>query len=569
MQPRFRAILWKELPPFVRRACVGWSRSLLHAELFLGHIYINWTKSPTWNFVGIAGALGILLTLLLFLVPREFLGETHSGGKGRTSRLTQERRPWELDATLSVAARARSYPVEVEFRPSAHPVSKVPVQVAADAPQRRRRPYVAEDPPLMPLFAPEPIAQAPTLGEQRTDTPDIDWFEDIPHKTAVIAEETPQLDVEWEFIPARRRRTREPVVEDVTLTARTETDHLTHHSERDFDPHDPWRTFDPSQAADRDESSGDVLVDHEAVVASLDGDGSLWEPPEMPGSASSAVEIDLELSWDRTARSSSRRWQRVPQLHIRNVGSAAVPRIDVLRGELPETDFTVAQRLSSQTLPALPPGQEHAVAEIGSARRRSSRAGVASVLVTAFVGNETTALAAVVERPAPQAEPVESPPPRPRQPAPVREVKRPHLTLTIGKPSRLREHHMFSTPLRVVNDGNVTLDDVVIVAEIPTTLDHRYGRIIHHRIGSLRPNEERRTFMLLTPLETGLSTVKLEAADGDQSAMDTGELALEVTPADLTTPQKDRSTVQPVAAEEPRPRSPRRRNSGASRESGF
>ena len=41
----------------------------LPVELLLGELYLSGKKSPTWNFVAIAGTIGIFLTILLFLVP--------------------------------------------------------------------------------------------------------------------------------------------------------------------------------------------------------------------------------------------------------------------------------------------------------------------------------------------------------------------------------------------------------------------------------------------------------------------------------------------------------------------
>ena len=517
MQPKFRSIVWRELPPFVRRFCVGWSRSLFHAELAFGRLYLSWTKSPTWNFVGIAGTLGIILTILLFLAPREFTGESlTAAGRPGKSRLDQHRRPWELDATLTVASQSHAYPVEIEFDHQSRPVREIPV-----------------------------LAQ---------EAPDLDWFDDAPRKPTVVAADPPRLGLDLEVVRPTRRRRREPEVADVSFSARAEPvdQRFARNRDGDFDPDDPWRRFDPSHVAVRDELRIDPLTDDQAMAVPLDADaaGSLWEPPPLPGSASSAVEIELELSWDRTAGAASRRRQRPSQLHIRNLGPAAIPRIDVLRGGLAETDFTVPQRLVSQTLPELPPGQEHAVASLAATGRTGFRVDVVSVLVTAFVGNQTTATAAVV---------VNDPPPRQREPAPARQANRPHLTLTTGDATRLREHQMLTVPMRVVNDGNVTLDDVAIIAEIPSTLEHRYGRTVHLRIGTLRPNEDRRTSLLLTPLAAGAATVKLNATDGEQTAADDGVVELEITAHDVAEPPAAPSASRRTSAAEPRSRAPRRR----------
>ncbi len=517
MQPRFRSILWRELPPFVRRACVGWSRFLLHTELYFCDVYLTWTRSPTWNFVGIAGTIGIVLTILLFLVPREFLGEsTAPAARMIRSRLDQQRRPWELDSTLSISARSPAYPVEIAKAPA---LRYVPL--ASDLPPRRRRLPVLDDPP--------------------------------------------QLEVALELV-TRPRRIREPDVPEVSLSARMEpvATAIMRNRFGSDDPRDPWRPFDPSHVVDRDALPDDRLIDQETVAASLDGDrmGLLWEPAVVPSSAASSLEVELELSWDRTARTRTGRSPRPPQLHIRNLGPAAIPRIDVLRGELADTDFTVPQRLKAQILPELPPGQEHAASRIAATGRSGGRREIVSVLVTAFVGNQTMATPAVVQ----------SEPRKPREPAAARPAKRPHLTLTTGAAKRLKEYQMLSAPMRVVNDGNVRLDGVVIIAEIPPGLEHRYGRTVHLRIGTLQPNEERRTMLLLTPLEAGEATVTLKVSDDAETASDDGVMEIQITAADVAAPP-DSSRAAPAdssradrqsSTDETRPRSrPRRRTASA------
>jgi hypothetical protein len=134
----------------------------------------------------------------------------------------------------------------------------------------------------------------------------------------------------------------------------------------------------------------------------------------------------------------------------------------------------------------------------------------------------------------------------------VREPDRPHLTLTIGRPDRLQAEKMISVPMQVINDGNVPLDEVVIVADIPEKLQHRFGQKVQYVLGRLQPGEVRPKTLLMTPLAAGTSYVSLRAIDGRALAEDNGDVRVEVAASEIEPEQT--AQVPPIEAEIPQPR---------------
>jgi len=495
VQPRLRTLVWREMPPFVRRMYLAWSRRFYYFDLFLAQLYLSWTKSPTWNFVAFAGTLGILLTILLFLIPWQ--PERTSIG----ARTTSKRRPaWELDARLLSVSKPppQDYPVEFLFDHRSR------TQLADEPPPRRRR--------------------TPVVTE-----PDADWFTEQPQP--VVSAKPPRFDWDIEVVTAPRRAVREPDVAEVSWTARTDSPRSSTRDEQGWDdlPADLWQPFDESRLARDRNSFRDEFNDHQTVGASVTGEpiGELWRPVAMPEGADSLVEVDLELSWNRAT--SRRRLSTGPQLFLRNLSSQPMTRIDVLAGYMPDIDAVASHY--TQAVNEFPPGEELAVLWPVTAAQRGSSSSVISVLVTTFVGGMTEVGPLFTERPdVPKWEP--APDVVPVRPAP-RNPDRPHLVLTIGKPGRLPQDQMVSVPMTVVNDGNLVLDEVAIVADVPEELEHRYGRKVHYRLGRMQPGETRQTTLLLTPLVAGTSRVPMQALDGRQLATDSGTVRIDVTETEI------------------------------------
>lgn len=523
MQPRLRTLVWKEMPPCVRRFAIGWSRRLLYAEMFLGRLYVSWTKSPTWNFVAIAGTIGIVLTILLFLTPWDAEADAEASS---TQKIAQKSRPaWELDSRL-VAIRTEQeppYPVEFLFARDSRSVGK-PSSVASERRSRRRTRDAAEDQPLMPLFESEPaepvFAVRPRKPRDREPERDFDW-------TASEEPQPPDLLFESEIVPPSRRRRRESIETEMTWTGRTQPPDAQIKLRRSrFDIDDPWQPYDVARVAHEDTFGSDPFGDSLAVPASHADRplGNPWEPLAIPDAASETADVQLELSWDRTP---SRR-RRDPQLHVRNLGSDPIARIDVISGPLPKTKLSVPATFLTQALSDLTPGSDESV----PLPQR-----VVSVLITAFVGGTTRVHPAVAERREPIREPMEARPipvrVRAKPQASVRAPDRPHLSMTTGKPGRLPQDNMVSVPIRVLNDGNVPLYDIVILAKIPATLEHEHGRNVHYRLGQLQPGEQRTATLLLTPLEAGSTTVPLEVTDGKRLASAAGEAGIHVAEDEL------------------------------------
>lgn len=493
------------MPPCVRRIYLAWARRFHYAELFLGHIYLSWKKSPTWNFVAIVGTLGIFLTILLFLVPWE--PEPTAQAAVQEAR---RRKPKELDSKLLAfqSPREDDYPVEFLFAGE--------TQLAEESPRRRRRTVVPD---------PEPVE---------------DWFTKDNE-----TQEPPRFRWDVEVVTTSRIPRREEFVEDVSWTARTDSfNEAGGDSDWNFDRDDLWQPFDDRRTIGTRDSTWDDAADHQMVGASTSGEpiGDHLQPALLPETAESIVELELELSWNRPSSRRRRSSPPSPQLYLRNLGPQQIPQVDVIAGRLPEVevfiplsnsafagddwsmptpgDDVAAAELTGQTVAALAVGDEQAVIWPGGASRRE----IVSVMVTSFVGS-VTEVAAPVEsprrqpRPEPRFEPVQQP---------VREPNRPHLKLTIGTPGRLSTDKMVSVPLQVLNDGNVPLDDVVVIADVPATLKHRYGQLVHYRLGRLQPGEARAPTLLMTPLDAGTSSVPLRAMDGRESAEDTGEVRIKV-----------------------------------------
>jgi hypothetical protein len=484
----------------VRRNYVWVSRRWYDFERALGRLYLSLTSSPTWNFVAVLGTLGIMLTLLLFLSPLEPHAETAQG----PPRATADHREWGLDSRLAAAHKTapRDLPVEVVLRGerrAARAIPELAEETSSPPRYRRRRPSI-EDRPLEPVLAPEPmpVAEAPQ---------EADWLDAPPRRARVGRGLPPRLGLEVSLV----RRPAEPMEQDVSLSARTEFPILRALRDRRWkeDAGDGWQ----AHVARTDVAPPERPL----TVAALSGEDtgtSAWEPPAIPETAPAAVEVGLEVRFDRGR--GPRRLLRSPQLRLSNVGSTIVPRIDVVCGRLPETDFTIPQSLSHHAVSELPPGGE----EFVPLRHRSGSSNVVSVLVTAFVGADRL----VVEPP-----PETSVAPRRRDREPDSSA-RPYLTLTTGRAEPLRQFHMVSIPIRVINDGSMALEDVVIVAEIPSTLAHRHGPTVHYRIGALRPNEARETRLLVTPREAGTALISLSVSDGAESARDDETATVEVVP---------------------------------------
>lgn len=180
---------------------------------------------------------------------------------------------------------------------------------------------------------------------------------------------------------------------------------------------------------------------------------------------------------------------------------------------------------------------------------------ILSVLVTAFVGSHTEVMAPIAQQdPLPVEEPPSSPEPD-REPLP----SRPHLTINSSVPVRLPHHKMLSTTMQVVNDGDVKLEDVVIIADIPTSLEHHFGQTVHFSIGSMNPQEVRDAWLLLKPVSPGPAVVTLKVVDGAEMASDINRVNYEVTTTDLPEPPRVSDTVKNAVPEDVRPRFTRRK----------
>lgn len=498
MPPRFRTLVWRELPPCARRICLAWSRRFFHAELFLGQLYQSWTNSPTWNFVGIVGTLGILLTILLFFAP--WPAEPLSAA---ASLADLEQKPaWEVDSRLLTRRTERepAYQVEFLFDGTGRKVRESAGEIADEVPSRRRRRSSATD---------------------GITPPDLSW------------------DVE--IVALSRRMPRDTVIADTTWTGRSESPTATDERNPFSFGSDDWHAIDPARSRHRRRSHADESGDHQTVGGALDelATGTTWEPLASPETAPSLRNVALNLSW----KSSASRRQRGPQLHLHNDGGDAIARIDVVTGLLRRIDWSQPGDFLAQSVSELEPGGDESV------RLETRRAGeeTVSILVTAFVGSSTDVQPAVAEAPRPKPlqerlpapAPITTPEPPRDRPAPVREVERPHLTMTIGEIGRLPLDNMISAPIRVVNDGNVTLYDVVIVAEVPETLRHEYGSRVHYQLRQMAAGEERRATLLLTPLEAGSSTVPLHAYDGNRRAEDRGTVRIRVGERELAERPED------------------------------
>jgi hypothetical protein len=484
----------------MRRAYVAWERFLWRWESWFIHLHKSWRQAPAWNFVAIAGTAGIILTILLFLTPFNLATQLSA----RDQRIEEEKpAAWELDSRWDVAQarKQNAYPIELEFAP--------PEVVEQPAPRRRRAPILELDPP-------------PKVEPRSTD-----WLavETPPQKP-----ERPKFD--WDVEITCHRRLAEPDAPDVVLTARAESP-----SAASFDADfwnrgevDEWkicrRPFEPAGLP----HAGRHDNDHLTVAGELEDEpaGVPFEPVLIPESAPDSAEIALDVEWHPLGRNTSRR-RRGPQLFVRNSGSQDIERIDVVIGSLAEHELPEIHAPSLQSWRQVSPGSEET---LRVAQRRTPFETL-SVVATAFVGSLTDV--AVDETPVAE-QPV-------REPIPLPEAPRPHLKLSTGTADKLRQHHMLRLPIQVLNDGNVDLDNVVIVARVPKSLSHRHGETVHYSVGRLRAGQVHNTIMLLTALETGAVDLPLSVADEENSAQDGLTANLEVLVDDVAeTPQEETST---------------------------
>ncbi len=488
MKLRFRQIVWRELPPFMRRAYLAWERTLWRWERWFIRLHTSWRQAPAWNFVAIAGTAGIILTLLLFLTPFNLATEL-SARDQRLSDKSSLPAAWELDSRWDVAQaeRQKAYPIELEF---AHPEV-----VEQPAPRRRRTPVPELDPP-------------PKI-EPRAD----DWL-------AVETPKTPERPkFGWDVEVICHRRQSEPSIPDVVLTARAENA-----SAASFDAGfwergdvDEWkicrRPLEPIDSLHTKPHEND----HQTVAGELEDEpaGVPFEPAAIPESAPDSVDIALDVEWQSPTWKSSRR-RRPHQLIVRNSGSRDIERIDVVVGSLAGGEFPDLQATSLQSWSLITPGSEETL----RVAQRRTPVEILSVVATAFVGSLTEVADPPAEKP-------------PRESIPLPEPPHPHLTMTTGRANRLRQHHMLSLPIQVINDGNVDLDNVVVVARVPKSLSHKHGETVHYRVGRLRAGQAHDTFLLLTALEAGDIDLPLSVADEEHSAQDALTANFEVLVEDV------------------------------------
>lgn len=545
VQPRLRTLVWREMPPCVRRLGIAWSRRLFYVELFLGRLYRSWTKSPTWNFVAVAGTLGILLTVLLFLAP----WGSESAANGAAKRLTAptSRPAWELDARLVEIESTESEQYPIELLPAQNRRSRRTTSLAADeeVPVRRHR-TSRRDEPILPEFAEESVEIAFPHRHRRAPEPvtsfDDDWFD-------VEKSSSPDLGLDVEVLVPKRRTRRDRIVADAVLgTGRSLPPDIEIASRKHRrDRNDDWTASDPDRIVREEREFSAEFVDDAIPASHADRLlGSAWEPVPFPETAPTTADVAMEIWWNR--RTNRRRSE--PKLSMRNVGENAIARIDILPGLLPTFDLSAATDVQTQSISALAARQEESVTlPLGSIHRRS-RKNLVSVLVTTFVGGTTRVVAERIEPVATSARSeLPEPPPRKRREI-RREPDRPHLQMSVGKPGRLPREKMVSVPIRVLNDGNVPLSDVVILANIPATLEHEHGRQVHYRLGRLEPGQLRHSTLLLTPLEAGSAVVPLRAIDGNRLASATGEAGVDVSDEELAEVRVRRSRLRRQATSE-------------------
>lgn len=534
MQPRLRTLVWREMPPCVRRLGIAWSRRLFYAELFLGRLYLSWTKSPTWNFVAIAGTLGILLTILLFLAPWDAEPMANAAA-AQASRPT-----WELDARLVAVGSPESEKYPVEFLPvESRRRDRTMLSDTQDIPVRRRR-AAPRDEPVLSESSEEPVEVSSFRRQRSTPEPvrafDDDWFD-------VEAAASPEPGLDVEVLIVKKRLSRDLILADAVLgTGRSSAPEIDVSSRRfRQDRDDRWTEYD-SEKIVREERGFSEEFGEETIPASHADrpPGSAWEPVPFPETASSKTDVAVEVSWSR--RSTRRRSK--PKLSVRNLGDDTIARIDVLPGLLPKFDLSMPTDVLTQSISDLAPRREESVALPVVATSARSRRNLVSVLVTTFVGGTTRVEAERIEPVAKSAR-SKLPDPLPRRRREIaREPDRPHLQLTVGEPGRLAREKMVSVPIRVLNDGNVPLSDVVILANIPATLQHEHGRQVHYRLGRLEPGQERQSTLLLTPLETGSTVIPLRAIDGNRLASATGEAGVHVSDEELAEVRVRRSRLR-------------------------
>ena len=485
---------------------MAWERFLWRWECWFIHLHKSWREAPAWNFVAIAGTAGILLTILLFLAPIALT--TPLAARDRRSIDDRHRpAPWELDSRYDAdrIAEQKAYPIELEFAASDI--------VDEPAPRRRRRPAPSDFDSLSNA--------APLDDSWRTPDP--------PQST-----DPPRFDWDIEIVCHHRQPPRNFDAPDVTLTARADP-FISPAFDDDFWNGDivlDWKICRRPRHPGRDPLVDPSDRDHQTVAAAIEEEPApiSLEAVIIPEAASEFAEIALDIEW---LPPRDRRHHRQPQFLVRNSGSQHIERIDVILVSLTEQDLLEINAPALQSWRKLSPGSEESLRVVS----RRTPIEILSVVTTGFVGSITEV--------APPETPPEQPP---REQIPIPEPPHPHLKLTTGTPQRLRQFHMLSLPIQVVNDGNIALDEVLIVADVPKSLSHRYGQTVHYRVGHLRPGQVHQTVLLLTALEPGAVELPLTATDELRSALDEQTANLEVLVEDVA--RKPKTDVSATASDE-------------------
>lgn len=546
MQHSFRSRVWRELPYSARRTIVGVLRTIDDFEAFCRAVWRSLTYSPAWIFVAICGAVGIVLTILLFfLLTQELLAGTSARSQlqplvEEVASVVSDRN--DLDSRLcldDIPIKPQPYPAEFGYGDA--------IQFADRQPTRR--------PPARQVVLDVPDFTQPI---------DNDPFPDWPTQPAGMTVEAgaPALQVAVNHALPRNAPSI-PLRPAQVLTARSLAEFVSNLRIDEFSPnlHDAWSSYRALPKSTKDEPySGDRSVTLSASEELNDDDFTAW-----PNRADLGLRLELQAPLQSVVGSYGR-----SEITIANIGDDTIRRIEVqepiqslglvTHAEPPamlnggtlyrELRRLGAQRSKSLSLDWVTPtaGSYQHTAQVLAEAYVAAMVDVRGTQPERIAIEPATRLEPTViplDDPAPEPEPVPESRPEPRRPprrsAPVESPVVPEDPPSFTPPPAAaalepepqksivcRVHHesqvdlnaMTELQIVVENTGNVPLNAVKIQAEIPGKLRHKHGEHVEYAVGDLAAGQVHHAVLRVVGQTAGTSTTRIIAVSQEVSSND-------------------------------------------------
>ncbi len=444
----------------------------------------------TWHTVGLAGIIGLVLTLGLFAATtRDPLTRVVIPSPDVQPRYP--RLPEFIDPSIDSRIRPRRQIPRVAYD-AEFPKAKFAF-ASQSRPAPRREPA--------PRPRPEPVVrefEAPPIGPSELE-----------------------LSVSWRHWTRPGRLTIDPPIvlgtgSSESTLSKQELDGLLANSDPNWKRGGsrPATTFQSRGAYQDVSGQGERLNRVTDVVP----DSEPGEPVSMLAS-SAQLAVDLEAFVPRAASVGASNRTALQVTNRSTTGNDLVVSVDEPTGELPVVEGTnplaaINETFLNRRINPLRPGDSQRLeldwfAEIASPYRYR---GIVTVAGSVSAATVVDSMAEVVSEPVADTPAFEDIPERQLRPA---------LEMSIRSVGMVRIGEQVSVDIEVVNTGEVELPDVRILADLSDKVRHRYGQVLEFRVGKLVVGEARTTYLLLEGLKTGKTQNQLRAVAFEAGAATT------------------------------------------------